>query len=351
MRFLLCLLIHLLHIPTKAFPSPQLRNHHSFNWDTTDSLIAFGDSYTYVQGTLGHVNSTFIGDLQNLVFTSSQLLSDLIVQNQIGTAEGGPNWVQYLTQCGLKPGLTKLKECKVQLWDFAFGGADVSEEFTPLHHNYTVSLEKQVEQFLDYGDPVLSTFLDKSKALVTSWIGINDIGDSAKYNVSFPGFYDKLQARHFEFIDSIYARGYKNFLLMNLPPLNRRPGLVFSPNPSVNATMIQWWNSALQSHATAFSNSHSDVEVMVFDVNKVLNGVLDEAEKWGFKNTTGYCTAYNQPDILTDPGKYGCLPQKEYFWFNTGHLTWRTHEVLTGFLREFLEGRGKSENSSVQDME
>jgi hypothetical protein len=56
------------------------------------------------------------------------LLSNKIVQNFSGTAEGGPNWVEYLTGCGLEEGLTSPETCKLQLWDFAFAGADISQE-------------------------------------------------------------------------------------------------------------------------------------------------------------------------------------------------------------------------------
>src|SRR4051812_20262039 len=80
--------------PTQLYPSLQKSN---WQWQSTKSLITFGDSYTYVQGTLGYANYTFIGDLQHLSFTPSDLFSSSIVQNQTGTAEGGPNWVQYLT--------------------------------------------------------------------------------------------------------------------------------------------------------------------------------------------------------------------------------------------------------------
>ena len=106
---------------------------------TDKASLAFGDSYTYVQGTQGLQNYSFIGDLQNYTFTPQQLLTDEIVQNQvhhslsklctpssdliqIGTSAGGPNWVEYLTGCfaGLP------SRCKRQLWDFAFAGSDVS---------------------------------------------------------------------------------------------------------------------------------------------------------------------------------------------------------------------------------
>jgi len=108
--------------PTPPPPPP------SFKWSTVSSVIAFGDSYTYVQGTAGRRNFSFIGDLQNLNFTKEELFENRIVQNQTGTANGGPNWIEYLTGCGVKPGLTNPRDCKIPLWDFAFAGAGVGEE-------------------------------------------------------------------------------------------------------------------------------------------------------------------------------------------------------------------------------
>lgn len=91
--------------------------------------LAFGDSYTFVQGTHGHQNFSFIGDYlpQNFAYTPQDLLSNRIVQNFTGTAEGGPNWVEFLTGCGVHKGLHSPLLCKKQLWDFAFAGADVSD--------------------------------------------------------------------------------------------------------------------------------------------------------------------------------------------------------------------------------
>ena len=96
----------------------------------TTHSVAFGDSYTYIQGTAGLQNFSFIGDYLPSDFTYSPetLLENKIVQNFTGTAEGGPNWIEYLTTCGVKPGLTSPLTCKRQLWDFAFAGADVAEE-------------------------------------------------------------------------------------------------------------------------------------------------------------------------------------------------------------------------------
>lgn len=90
----------------------------------TNYVLAFGDSYTYVQGTLGKQNYSFIGSLIDFEFTPAQLLSDRIVQDQISTSAGGPNYVQHLTNCTEG----HPKKCPIQLWDFAFAGSDVTED-------------------------------------------------------------------------------------------------------------------------------------------------------------------------------------------------------------------------------
>ncbi|KAK5114795.1 hypothetical protein LTR85_010108 [Meristemomyces frigidus] len=317
-----------------ARPSPH---KPAFSWAETKYLITFGDSYTYVQGTHGLQNYSFIGDAFDFGFNASALLSDRIVQNLTATAEGGPNWVEYLTGCGLQPGLTNPRDCEKQLWDFAFAGSDISTAYTPLHHNFTVSLVNQTKQFEQYANPVLSTFVDPAKTLVGIWIGINDIGDSAEYDVDFPTFYNELMTTLFEAVQGIYDLGYTNYLFMKLPPLNRTPpNLIRAAGPLPNATMIDWYDQALSNHSAGFHAQHPDTKVMVFDTTTFLNGVLDNAAEYGIKNTTDYCAAYDQPYIISDPAMYGCQPLSEFFWFNTGHMTSHTHKILATEVEKFL---------------
>lgn len=194
----------------------------------------------------------------------------------------------------------------------------------------------QTVQFRDYANPVLSKFVKPAETLVGIWIGINDIGDSAKYDVYFPTFYDELL---FASVQGVYDLGYKHFLFMNLPPLDRTPGNVASANPLPNKTMVDWYDDVLDSHARAFEHAHEDSTVLVFDVNTFLNGVMDHAADYGLKNVTGYCASFDQPYINTDPASYGCLPLPEYFWFNTGHMTSHVHQILAGEVERYLRSQ------------
>ena len=269
-------------------------SNKGFSWADTKYLITFGDSYTYVQGTHGLQNYSFIGDAFDFSYTPPELLSNRIVQNQTATAEGGPNWVEYLTGCGLKSGLTNPRDCSRQLWDFAFAGADISTEYTPLHHNFTVSLVNQTKQFELYGQPVLSEFVDPVKTLVGIWIGINDIGDSAEYDVDFPVFYNELMGTLFQSVRGIYDLGYRKFLMINLPPLDRTPpNVIREGGPLPNKTMVDWYDQALYNHSVRFQKAHHGSNVMYFDANTFLNGVMNNHTGYGIKNITGYCTLFD----------------------------------------------------------
>lgn len=208
---------------------------------------------------------------------------------------------------------------------------------TPLHHNFTVSLVNQIAQFKEYGHTTISHILPATDSLIAIWIGINDVGDSSKYPVHFPTFYKNLTSTLFTSMDSLYTLGYRSYLLLNLPPLDRTPGNQATSTPHPNATQVGWYNDALRSGAESFAKKR-DVEVRVFDAHARLSGIMDHPGRYGIVNTTGFCVGYDQPDIELDYEDYGCpVPSDEYFWFNSGHLTSHVHRILAEEL-EWLQG-------------
>lgn len=209
---------------------------------------------------------------------------------------------------------------------------------TPLHHNFTVSLVNQITQFKTYAAPVLQQCLHPSKSLIAIWIGINDVSDSSKYAVNFPTFYANLTRTLFASVDELYALGYRDYLFMNLPPLDRTPGNQKTATPHPNATQVAWYNEALAAQAAQFGREKGDVEVRVFDAHGRLSAMLDEPGKYGIVNTTDFCAGYDQPDIETNYRAYGCpTPLDTYFWFNSGHMTSHTHRLLTAELEDWLK--------------
>jgi len=114
--------------------------------------------------------------------------------------------------------------------------------------------------------------------------------------VNFVDFYNQLQDTLFSRVETIYKLGYKKFLFMNLPPLDRTPGN-FAKGPAAalpNTTMVGWWDQALANHSAAFAKEHKDVKSMIFDANTFLNKVMDNHDSYGIKNVTGYCKSCPQ---------------------------------------------------------
>ncbi|KAI8950059.1 hypothetical protein F4801DRAFT_590675 [Xylaria longipes] len=231
--------------------------------------IAFGDSYTSVQGTAGYPNFSSIGSYlpEQFSFLFVTLLSNKTVQNFTGTAEDGPNW----------------------LWYFAFAGADVSLQHLRQHHDFAIPLVNQTRQYLIWAEPVIGKGMDKSKALVVFWIGINDTNDSSNFtNMSFPAFYNELIDTMFiQSARPMYMAGYRNFLFINLPPLNR---------------------------TAAKCRKNKDVTAMVYDANKFLNGVLDDPEHSASK--TRHRTVWTTPIQMPS----------------------QTHKIMTPDIARFLQG-------------
>lgn len=182
----------------------------------------------------------------------------------------------------------------------------------------------QTQQFLTYADPVLrrKTCLNPSKALVVIWTGINDIIDGNVLDVASRQLYSDNIAAALEAAATVYDAGYHNFLLLNLPPLERAPGRLPNGQTFASAAQIGWWDEELRTQSAAFEAARDDARVVVFDANALLHGVLDDAASHGITNTTDFCVGRNEwPAVIEDPSQFGCpVPVEEYFWFDSAHM-------------------------------
>lgn len=169
------------------------------------------------------------------------------------------------------------------------------------------------------------------------------MNDSAAYNLttSFPSFYDTIVTAIYTSLQDLSSLGYKKYILLNLPPLDRTPSnqdrVLKGGSASPNATQVEWFNSALEAQSWDFERQNPGSSVLVFDAHKVLSGILDHPRKYGILNTTDLCPGAKELDIETNYEKYGCpTPLETYFWYDSGHITSRVHEVLASALDAML---------------
>ncbi|KAF9077718.1 hypothetical protein BDP27DRAFT_1499370 [Rhodocollybia butyracea] len=288
----------------------------SFNWDSTKYVYAFGDSYTFVQGTLGNPNFSFIGDVLDLAFTPQQIFSDEIIPRN--TSSEASNWIEFLTGCfGGKP-----SDCEKQLWNFAFAGSDISAALLPRHHDFTTSLVEQVGQWVTFASDVLPH--PENETLTFWWIGINDTGDTLN-NASitdFAAFWETEMIAYFDAVQMAFDNGLSKHVFINVPPEDRNPATLGTSNEPKLESNVQMFNDALSNHTAGFAEQNPSATVMTFDSHAVFSFILDHPSDFGFTNITGFCT---------------CEDPTGFFWFNDGHPTQAVHKLVAAALRSQLE--------------
>ncbi|KAF5374669.1 hypothetical protein D9615_008983 [Tricholomella constricta] len=225
------------------------------------------------------------------------------------TATGGENWVDYVT--------TQHNRSLVFTYNYAYGGATIDANLVTPYTPTVLSLTDQVNQFLSgAGTKPASTPWTSANALFSIWIGINDIGNSFYLSGDRAAFSDTLLNAEFALVQKLvlvrnfsemsiimliiiitYSNaGARNFLFVNVPPIERSPLMLAQPASSQAAekTVITGFNSKLAAKVSAFKAANSGVSTWIWDSNASFTTILNSPTTYGFKDATSYGSASNQ---------------------------------------------------------
>jgi hypothetical protein len=192
----------------------------------------------------------------------------------------------------------------------------------PLHHNHTLPLVDQVELFVKYGAHVLPH--PAGETLATWWIGINDCGDAATNTTitDYNEFWEEQMNALFTSVAQATTSGrIHSHLFLNVPPKEREPSYLGDEVRSTAViAQVQDFNTVFATSIEKFKKDHPQVAVLSYDAHAFFNRVLDDPEKYGFGNVTGYCSC----------------PDDQYFWWNNGHPTENLHKFLAKDIEQLL---------------
>lgn len=195
---------------------------------------------------------------------------------------------------------TTYNESYIQTYNLAYGGATVDSKLVAPYADTVLSLRNQVE------DEFLPTYASHpsfapwkgSNSLFTVWIGINDVGNS--WWLNYAELYDQIFIEYDGLMEKLYASGARNFLYLNVPPIEKSPLTVGNGEYAVvnEGLVIKDWNKRVQAMATAFKSKHKDAVTFVHDTYAVFDKVIADPKAYpqtsGLKNTTGYCKSYEK---------------------------------------------------------
>ncbi|KAL8827976.1 MAG: hypothetical protein Q9191_002861 [Dirinaria sp. TL-2023a] len=247
-------------------------------WPNVRYIFSFGDSYTST-GFNVHGTQPYAGNpLGNPAYPGA-------------TSANGPNYVDFLS--------TTYNESYIQTYNFGYGGATVDPALVASPYGLIVqSFEQQVTQGF------LPTYTDgtvpwsATDTLFTIFFGINDVilsyarrNDSL--NLALIKDYEGL-------VNQLYAAGARNFLFMNVIPVDLTPGSLDLSDADRGslASYIGAYNWRL-GHLTYYLHQrHPDTSVFYLDTNWLFTRVIDYpsqfAQTAGYRNTTQDCPAYAQ---------------------------------------------------------
>ena len=146
-------------------------------------------------------------------------------------------------------------------------------------------------------------------------------------------------------LDTLYQRGARNFLVLNIHPFERSPMLEGSDAKAKRelGELVAGWNSNTTEMVLQFRNTHPDATVFLFDLYDLWNQILDDPcshePTCGIEVTDTFCEGYmyeQEDTYLFDPAcKY---PVSSYFWLNSMHPSWRVHDATAKAIAALLSG-------------
>lgn len=265
-----------------VFARPKLSTHQSpsaswHGWPEVRHIFSFGDSYTNTHFNLSGPRPSRENPLGNPDYPGE-------------TSSNGPNWIDFLT--------TTYNETLVQTVNLAYSGAVVDAALVTPYLETVQTLKNQVE------DEYLPTYAQHPSffdwkpetTLFAIWIGINDVNlayNRANSTLTFKLIFDEYTA----LAEKLYESGARNYLLLNLPPVDRCP-MTVATGPAaqqLQKTTIEAWNRSLRALETHLKATHPDVTTFFIDTNKIFRGVISDPCSYpstcAYKNTIWYCDA------------------------------------------------------------
>ena len=219
----------------------------------------------------------------------------------------------------------------VETYNIAKGGATVDSDLVAPYLPFVLSMKQQVEDeyILNYGS---SSRWSSDNTLFAIWIGINDVGNS--FACRDKSLNPAIFAVYSNLVDQLYVSGARNFLFLNVPPLERTPRTI-AAGPGVQATEradVADFNLRLDKLVRNLTDTYADVTAIQFDTHLLFTRVLDDPtvfpETTGYKNVTDWCDQYwaGTPEWDTFDPRCG-IAVNEYLWLNNLHPTYPIHNA------------------------
>ncbi|TCD65208.1 hypothetical protein EIP91_002994 [Steccherinum ochraceum] len=297
-------------------PPPNPSSHNPFSSKQISRLVVFGDSYS--------VQNVGDGRLQ------------------------WPDWVagrQY---------------ANVELFDFAQSGATCSQALTP--RIYPAIMENELPLYTTMQKNGSLPRLQAQNTLFAAWIGTNDVGAGCLLTGDqTPGvtLVDTTNCVA-QWVQKVYALGGRNFLFLNMAPLERAPMYQADAYPTrywmaaknasefnvVMKELTTTGNALSKFVLTDLAKSLPAANIALFDSHSLLNDIMNNPKQYlngtapfnvtGSINPCPYPVDGAQPIFCT---LVNGTDQDSYVWYNELHLSNQANRVVAKNVAQVIRGQ------------
>ncbi|GJE89904.1 hypothetical protein PsYK624_060160 [Phanerochaete sordida] len=225
-------------------------------------------------------------------------LRNIVVFGDSYSKSSGSTWVDYLLKQRRKTDKT------ARAHNFASPGATAEDDLAAQTARFFTSFPKRKTNKPPQLDPDSTTYL--------LFLGINDCGATDADELA-PAVERMVDALH-----DLYVRAAaRNFVLVDVPPVDRSPQAVSSGCDGEIAERVRMWNDLLRAQAAEFAAGSAHASVILFSAYTTFADVLDDPE--------GFDLGEDDPE--TEGGG---------FWEDDLHVTEDMHELLAETLLRHL---------------
>ncbi|KAK0461656.1 uncharacterized protein EV420DRAFT_1266339, partial [Desarmillaria tabescens] len=197
-----------------------------------------------------------------------------------------------------------LKDSSIRLHNFAFPSATMEDDLLGQLSRFFARFPKKSP-----ANPI--PILDPNETIYVLFLDINDCGRISSEEL------EPIVEVLFDAVHDLYVKaGARNFVLVDVPPIDRSPSAVDSSDEVQNR--VETWNDLLRTRASEFATSSPQATVLVFSSHKVLTDVLDDPLEYDFTED--------------DPADEGGA-----IWEDDLHLTPAVHAILADRLLASLK--------------
>lgn len=297
-----------------AGPAKTATTTHWHGWDNVENVFAFGDSYTATDFDFKKEQPSPTNPFGNPALPESSSINQ--------------KWIQYLTMT--------YNNSAIQTYNMAGYGATM-DGFVRFYH----------EQFMPlYGmsNHTGAAGWTATNSLFATFFGINDVRrctDQPLIKDDCSELYGSLFAIYGFLLEQLYNTGARNFLILNIPPLDRMPFSRKWKYP-VPPLAVSDWNARLAFVASDLRLNHPDATVFHFDTHALFNDVIDDPKSYPqtsiYGETRDDCEEYETAGHKGDFDGHCDMELEKYLWRDALHPTTAVHEAMAAQIALMLEG-------------